>query len=112
MPCLVYFENGVPELYSGDLLNDNAIMKWMMSELKQVSSRYFRKLDRFVATPVIKLKSFKQKENIQVYNVFFWARALEKTEAHAWSKLETANESETRLVCSSTACPIYNKLVS
>ncbi len=37
MPCLVYFENGVPEIYGGDLLNDNAIMKWMMSELKQVN---------------------------------------------------------------------------
>jgi len=72
MPCLVYFENGVPELYSGDLLNDNAIMKWMMSELKQVSSRYFRKLDRFAAKRVLKLNSFKQKENIQIYNVSFF----------------------------------------
>ena len=36
MPCLVYFENGVPEIFKGDLLNDNAIMKWMMAELKQV----------------------------------------------------------------------------
>jgi hypothetical protein len=71
MPCLVYFENGVPELYSGDLLNDNAIMKWMMSELKQVSSRYFRKLDHFVAKRVIKLNSFKQKENIKIYDGFF-----------------------------------------
>lgn len=39
MPCLVYFENGVPEIFSGDLLNDNAIMKWMMSELKQVNNK-------------------------------------------------------------------------
>jgi hypothetical protein len=36
IPCLVYFESGVPEVYKGDLLNDNAIMKWMMAELKQV----------------------------------------------------------------------------
>ena len=35
MPSLVYFENGVPELYPGDLLNDEAILKWMLSELKQ-----------------------------------------------------------------------------
>ncbi len=34
-PALVYFERGVPELYGGDLLNDNAIMKWMKAELKQ-----------------------------------------------------------------------------
>ena len=32
---LVYFENGVPELYPGDLLNDDAILKWMLLELKQ-----------------------------------------------------------------------------
>ena len=45
IPCLVYFESGVPEVYKGDLLNDNAIMKWMMSELKQVSSIFvFEKL--------------------------------------------------------------------
>ena len=35
LPSLVYFENGVPELYPGDLLNDDAILKWMLSELKQ-----------------------------------------------------------------------------
>ena len=35
IPSLVYFENGVPELYPGDLLNDDAILKWMLSELKQ-----------------------------------------------------------------------------
>jgi hypothetical protein len=35
LPSLVYFENGVPELYTGDLLNDDAILKWMLSELKQ-----------------------------------------------------------------------------
>ena len=35
IPALVYFENGVPELYTGDLFNDNTVMKWMKSELKQ-----------------------------------------------------------------------------
>ena len=35
LPSLVYFENGVPELYIGDLLNNEAILKWMLSELKQ-----------------------------------------------------------------------------
>ena len=33
MPALVYFEDGVPEVYEGDLLNDNLIMKWMKAEL-------------------------------------------------------------------------------
>ena len=35
LPALVYFENGVPEVYTGDLLNDGAVLKWMKSELKQ-----------------------------------------------------------------------------
>ena len=35
MPALVYFENGIPELYEGDLRNDQTIMRWMRSELKQ-----------------------------------------------------------------------------
>ena len=35
VPALVYFENGVPEVYGGDLLNDGAVLKWMKSELKQ-----------------------------------------------------------------------------
>ena len=35
LPALVYFENGVPEIYKGDLLNDDAILKWMKNELKQ-----------------------------------------------------------------------------
>ena len=35
LPALVYFENSVPEVYEGDLLNDDAILKWMLSELKQ-----------------------------------------------------------------------------
>ena len=35
LPALVYFENGVPEIYEGDLLNDGAVLKWMKSELKQ-----------------------------------------------------------------------------
>ena len=35
LPSLVYFENGVPEIYEGDLLNDGAVLKWMKSELKQ-----------------------------------------------------------------------------
>ena len=35
LPALVYFENGVPELYEGDLLNDEKILKWMQAELKQ-----------------------------------------------------------------------------
>ena len=34
-PTLIYFENGVPEIYPGDLLNDDAILKWMLAELKQ-----------------------------------------------------------------------------
>ena len=32
---LIYFENGVPELYDGDLLNDEKILRWMLAELKQ-----------------------------------------------------------------------------
>ena len=35
LPSLVYFMNGVPEVYEGDLLNDGAVLKWMKSELKQ-----------------------------------------------------------------------------
>jgi len=35
IPCLVYFENGVPELFNGELKNDNQVMKWMLDELKQ-----------------------------------------------------------------------------
>ena len=35
LPSLVYFENGVPEVYDGDLLNDKAVLKWMKSELKE-----------------------------------------------------------------------------
>ena len=35
LPCLVYFENGVPELFEGDIRNDNQIIKWMLDELKQ-----------------------------------------------------------------------------
>ena len=35
LPALVYFENGVPQVYQGDLLNDGAILKWMKAELKQ-----------------------------------------------------------------------------
>ena len=35
IPALVYFEDGIPELYEGDLLDDQAVMKWMRSELKQ-----------------------------------------------------------------------------
>ncbi len=30
----------------------------------------------------------------------------------AWSNVETANKSETRLLHSSTACPIFNELVT
>ena len=36
LPCLVYFENGVPEIFEGDIRNDNQIIKWMLDELKQV----------------------------------------------------------------------------
>ena len=32
LPALVYFENGVPEIYEGDLLNDGAVLKWMKSD--------------------------------------------------------------------------------
>jgi hypothetical protein len=32
--------------------------------------------------------------------------------SQAWSNLETANESETRCLHSSTACPIFNELVN
>eukprot|EP00095_Tigriopus_kingsejongensis_P000183 snap_masked-scaffold487_size158652-processed-gene-0.30 protein:Tk00183 transcript:snap_masked-scaffold487_size158652-processed-gene-0.30-mRNA-1 annotation:"hypothetical protein DAPPUDRAFT_202746" len=35
LPALVYFENGVPLGYQGDLFNDKAIMKWMKTSLKQ-----------------------------------------------------------------------------
>ena len=35
IPALVYFENGVPQLYMDDLFNDNTVMKWMKSELKK-----------------------------------------------------------------------------
>ena len=31
-----FFENGVPELFEGDIRNDNQIIKWMLDELKQV----------------------------------------------------------------------------
>ena len=31
----MYFENGVPELFEGDIRNDNQIIKWMLDELKQ-----------------------------------------------------------------------------
>merc|ERR1719400_195584 len=35
LPSLVYFENGVPEIFQGDIRNDNQIIKWMLDELKQ-----------------------------------------------------------------------------
>lgn len=35
IPSLVYFDNGVPEVYEGDLLNDGSVLKWMKSELRQ-----------------------------------------------------------------------------
>ena len=35
LPSLVYFDNGVPEVYDGDLLNDGAVLKWMKAELRQ-----------------------------------------------------------------------------
>ena len=35
LPRLVYFENGVPEIFQGDIRNDNQIIKWMLDELKQ-----------------------------------------------------------------------------
>ena len=35
LPSLVYFDNGVPEVYEGDLLNDGAVLKWMKAELRQ-----------------------------------------------------------------------------
>eukprot|EP00092_Neocalanus_flemingeri_P058940 GFUD01070340.1.p1 GENE.GFUD01070340.1~~GFUD01070340.1.p1 ORF type:complete len:2430 (-),score=751.56 GFUD01070340.1:121-7410(-) len=35
LPALVYFENGVPEIFEGDLRNDNQVIKWMLDELKQ-----------------------------------------------------------------------------
>ena len=35
LPSLVYFENGVPEIFEGDIRNDNQIIKWMLEELKQ-----------------------------------------------------------------------------
>ena len=35
LPRLVYFENGVPEIFEGDIRNDNQIIKWMLDELKQ-----------------------------------------------------------------------------
>ena len=35
LPSLVYFENGVPEIFEGDIRNDNQIIKWMLDELKQ-----------------------------------------------------------------------------
>ena len=31
----MYFENGVPEVFEGDIRNDNQIIKWMLDELKQ-----------------------------------------------------------------------------
>ncbi|QQP55796.1 Putative LOC100161052 [Caligus rogercresseyi] len=34
-PALVFFENGVPDIYEGNLLNEKGIMKWMKSELAE-----------------------------------------------------------------------------
>ena len=45
LPALVYFENGVPEIYEGDLLNDGAVLKWMKSELKQEEIKEITVLD-------------------------------------------------------------------
>ena len=33
VPGLVFFENGVPELYPGDLKNDDEILAWISKEL-------------------------------------------------------------------------------
>uniref|UniRef100_A0A0K2UHY0 Putative LOC100161052 [Acyrthosiphon pisum] n=1 Tax=Lepeophtheirus salmonis TaxID=72036 RepID=A0A0K2UHY0_LEPSM len=35
VPSLVFFENGVPELYDGNFLNDKSIIKWIKSELQE-----------------------------------------------------------------------------
>ena len=50
VPALVYFENGVPELFSGDLRNDNQVIKWMLEELKQeeIKAVTVAMLDRLV----------------------------------------------------------------
>ena len=51
LPALVYFENGVPELYEGDLLNDGKIFKWMKSELQQeeIKEITVKMLDKLVS---------------------------------------------------------------
>lgn len=48
-PSLVYFEEGVPVVYEGDLFNDNTVMKWMKAilkqeEIKNVTTLVLRKL--------------------------------------------------------------------
>ena len=35
IPSLVYFENGVPSVYTGDLKNADTILGWITQELQQ-----------------------------------------------------------------------------
>ena len=35
IPSLVYFENGVPSVYTGDLKNPDNILGWITQELQQ-----------------------------------------------------------------------------
>ena len=35
-PALVHFDRGVPVVYNGDFLNDDAILGWITNELKDV----------------------------------------------------------------------------
>ncbi len=71
MPALVYFENGVPEVYGGDLLNDNQVMKWMKAELKrdnikEVSVTALDKLVEKGRTIAVLFYSPEDKEDLKV----------------------------------------------
>jgi hypothetical protein len=54
------------------------------------------------------MKNYQTKETFYLTSLIISISSL----GQAWSNLETANESEMRCLRSSTACPIFNELVT
>ena len=46
VPALVYFENGVPDVYPGDLKNDDEILGWISAELSNQDIEEVRSRDK------------------------------------------------------------------
>ena len=45
LPRLVYFEQGVPDPYVGDLGNEGEVLRWIADELKQDEIKAVTRLD-------------------------------------------------------------------